>query len=88
MQTKRGETRSGIGPLMVTLLLLLFPLTAHPGASDDLLRAAKIGEVVKLLVQAKADTNAKDNDGHTAHKDNSDNGHTEIVKLLTAAGAK
>jgi ankyrin repeat protein len=44
-------------------------------------------EVVKALIAANADVNAKDNNGSTALKDASKMGHQDVVKLLKKAGA-
>ena len=44
-------------------------------------------ELVKLLIKAKADVNAKDNQGRTALQFAQNQNHAEIVKLLRAAGA-
>ena len=45
-------------------------------------------EVAKLLIKARADINAKGNDGFTALMCAEEQRHTEIVKLLKEAGAK
>jgi ankyrin repeat protein len=45
-------------------------------------------EVVRLLVAAGADVNAKDNDGHTAAVIAADRGTDEVARFLVAAGMK
>ena len=45
-------------------------------------------EIVKLLLEAGADVNTKNNDGYTALALASKNGYTKIVELLKEAGAK
>jgi ankyrin repeat protein len=42
---------------------------------------------VRLLLAAKADVNAQDNDGKTALTMALQNGHAEVAKILTSAGA-
>ncbi len=44
-------------------------------------------ELVKLLIKAKADVNAKDNQGRTALQFAQNQNHAEIVKILKEAGA-
>lgn len=44
-------------------------------------------EIVKILIENKADVNVKDNNDKTALIMARDNGHTDIVKLLKKAGA-
>ena len=55
-----------------------------------LLMAARAGnnEVVRLLVEHRADVNAADNLQHTALYYAGERGFTEIVELLLAAGAE
>jgi ankyrin repeat protein len=45
-------------------------------------------DVVQLLLSANVDVNAKDKKGKTALMRAKNRGHNDIVKLLTAAGAK
>jgi serine/threonine-protein phosphatase 6 regulatory ankyrin repeat subunit B len=44
-------------------------------------------EVVRALLDAKADVNAKAGDGDTALMMASQNGHQEVVQLLKSVGA-
>jgi ankyrin repeat protein len=44
-------------------------------------------EVVKALLDAKADVNAKTSKGDTALRLASKNGHKEVVQILKGAGA-
>ena len=43
---------------------------------------------VDALVQARADVNAVDKDGDTPLDDAKRNGHTEVARLLEAAGGR
>lgn len=45
------------------------------------------GDVVRALLDAKADVNAKTNDGRTGLIMASRNGHGDVVQLLKSAGA-
>jgi len=67
-------------------------VNAKTGKSDStaLMHAAFQGdlEVVKLLLDKGADVSAKDNGGKTALMGASEMGHTAIVELLKANGAK
>ena len=58
--------------------------TIHP----DGCRSFRPPAVVKLLIEKGADINARDNSGRTALMIASKNGHTQIVELLKAHGAK
>ena len=62
----------------------------EPGGWMPLSNAAQYGweEIVKLLIDAKADVNHMDNDGWSPLRKASLNGHTNIVELLKRAGAK
>ncbi|MFC1793884.1 ankyrin repeat domain-containing protein, partial [Planctomycetota bacterium] len=44
-------------------------------------------KIVRLLVEAKADINAKDEEGNTPLHDASRTGKIEVVQLLIEAGA-
>ena len=44
-------------------------------------------EIAKMLIEAGADVNVKDNNGDTALRDAACEGHTEIAKMLIEAGA-
>lgn len=56
----------------------------------ELIKNIKQGntEIVKLLLEAGADVNAKDIYGNTALMYSSEYGYTEIVKLLLEAGSE
>jgi ankyrin repeat protein len=45
-------------------------------------------KIVKILIEAGADVNAKDNEGRTALKRAANTGRTDLVQLLKDAGAK
>ena len=82
--------------LYVGILAALFlgtMATTVQAASDkdqELIDAAGNGDLAKVkeLINAGADMNLKATNGWTALRCARDNGHTEIVNLLKAAGAK
>jgi ankyrin repeat protein len=45
-------------------------------------------DVVKLLIDAKADVNTKNNSGYTVLFAAAHYGHSDVVNMLKAAGAK
>ena len=61
--------------------------TSNTSDAENLIKAAKANdkETVKLLIEAGADINAKNNDGYTALMLASWNGHKDVVKLLIEA---
>ena len=66
-------------------------IDARNGVGETaLLMAARAGnnEVVRLLVEYRADVNAADNLQHTALYYAGERGFSEIVELLLAAGAE
>ena len=75
---------------VVVLLPLLFVQPAYGDINSKLLKAAMAGEVAKVerLLEKAVDVNAGAKDGVTSLMVAESNGHTEIVKILTQAGAK
>jgi ankyrin repeat protein len=57
-------------------------------ADKDFITAAFEGELVRALIDAKADVNAKTKDGQTALGLASSRGHAAVAQLLRQAGAK
>ena len=74
---------------MLLALLISIPAIAQD-INSELIEAAKNGDTVsiKALLDAGADVNVKGEDGYTALMFAANAGHTEIVELLKAAGAK
>jgi len=60
------------------------------GVYSEAILAAVQGqtETVRVLLEAGTDMNAEDNEGFTAFVVAEERGHTEVVELLTAAGAR
>ena len=77
---------------IVLLFAVIIPLAARADINEDLLNAAKAGDAdrVRALLDAEADVNARE-DGHeygnTPLIQAAWKGHTEVVRLLLAAGA-
>ena len=71
------------------LLLLLVAQTAYGGINSKLLKAAKVGDTVKVeqLLEKGASVHAKGALGATALLFAAGGGHTETVKVLMDAGA-
>ena len=75
---------------MLFLGIMATTVQATSDLDQELIAAAIDGDIekVKALIAAGADVNAKDNDEYTALDYAKDGGHTEIIKILKAAGAK
>ena len=75
--------------LVSILLVFGLVLTAYTANGQDLINAAKNGNIagVKALLAKGADVNAKANNGGTALIAASEHGHLEVVKALLAKGA-
>jgi ankyrin repeat protein len=73
----------------MVLVGLLTPSWGANKAEDDLINAAKNGDLalVKSLIAAGVDMNAKNNVGYTALIFASQQGHVEVVRALLAAKA-
>lgn len=71
-------------------ILALWATVAIAGVNENLLEAAKLGNLpkVKRLLDAGAEVNFKNKDGITALMVASARGHTEIVQALLAKGAE
>ena len=57
------------------------------GGKVQVMKIDSNGEIVRMLIEAKADVNAMSNDGRTASNVASTKGHTEIIRMLREAGA-
>lgn len=75
---------------MAAVLVCGLSMTNVNAGGDDLFKAAFDGnlDLVKTLLAANADVNAKAGNGATALYIASQQGHTEVVELLKKAGAK
>ena len=76
--------------LALSLVVSLLSFSAHAGMNEDLLQAAREGNISQVteLIRKGADVNAKDDEyGFTSLIKAAANGHTNIVKLLLDKGA-
>ncbi len=86
------SVQAGYKVRILVVLMVVFALratVAMAGANEDLIEAAKRGDLVavKGFIVNGADTNAKDKNGGTALIFASGNGHIEIVQALLDKGA-
>ena len=66
---------------VVVLFVILIPLLVHADINEDLIKAAKSGQIdkVQALLDTGADVNAKDDLGKTALMVAAKQGHNDIV---------
>ena len=74
---------------VVVFFIILIPLCVHADINEDLIEAAKNGQIdrVQALLDTGADVNAKDDLGKTALMVAAKQGHNDIVMLLLERGA-
>jgi len=89
MVTGQAGSKTKIAAALV-VVFALWTAAAIAGVNEDLLEAAKRGDVpaVQRFIADGADVNTKDDNGLTALIAASFNGHKEVRELLVRAGAK
>jgi len=84
------NVRKNLRGFGVVLVVLFFSgVNAFAGLNEDLLNAAKNGNInkAKTLISKGANANAKEKDGGTALMFAAEEGYPDIVKLLIDKGA-
>ena len=76
--------------VVLVLSVIVIPTTSYAVNGDDLVQAARTGNLSKIrsLLEEGIDINHQDHNGHTALITASSKGHKEIVQALLSQGAK